>query len=158
MDTNAIGDRGESIFSMRVTEYFLFRAYFLGEKAPVGDFILEINDEKTPYECMVQVKSTSKGYTKSGNLNASVPNDKLIKLVNRPLPTYVAGVDEENEIVYICSAFDPKVPFSTIPKKNILEKGNPASQITLETLKEDIIKYWQHINIVNNKSTFSSVL
>lgn len=56
MDKNAIGDRGESIFMSRITEGFLFRVYFLGEKAPIGDFILEINDESTPYECMIQVK------------------------------------------------------------------------------------------------------
>lgn len=158
MDNNAIGDRGESIFTSRITENFLFRVYFLGEKAPVGDFILEINDETTPYECMIQVKSTRKGYDKSGNLKATVPKDKLVKLVQRPLPTYVAGVDEQNEKVYICSAFDLNGSFSTIPTNNVLEKGNSASQQTLDTLKQDIINYWKAIGIHKLKSTYISIL
>ena len=158
MDKNAIGDRGESIFTSRITEDFLFRVYFLGEKAPIGDFILEINDESTPYECMIQVKSTRAGYNALGNLRAKVSKEKLTKLVNRPLPTYVAGVDEVNEKVYICPAFDANSTISSIPANHILEKGNPVSLTTLRTLKEDIINYWQSINIHNHKTNYNSIL
>jgi len=158
MDKNAIGDRGESIFTSRITEGFLFRVYFLGEKAPIGDFILEINDESTPYECMIQVKSTRTGYNASGNLKAKVSKGKLTKLTNRPLPTYVAGVDEIDEKVYICPAFNANSAISSIPTNHILEKGNPVSLITLRVLKEDIVNYWQSINIQNHKTNYNSIL
>lgn len=158
MDKNAIGDRGESIFTSRITEGFLFRVYFLGEKAPIGDFILEINDESTPYECMIQVKSTRTGYNASGNLKAKVSKGKLTKLINRPLPTYVAGVDEIDEKVYICPAYNANSVISSIPTNHILEKGNPVSLITLRVLKEDIVNYWQSINIQNHKTNYNSIL
>ena len=58
-DKNAQGERGESIFKTRITQGDLFAIYFLGEKAPIVDFLLEINDKDTPYPFMVQVKSTT---------------------------------------------------------------------------------------------------
>ena len=93
MDNNDIGNRGETIFASRISANYDFKAYFMGEKAPIGDFILEINDENTPYECMVQVKGTTQGYNVGdGKLKAKVEAAKLQKLLNRPLPTYVAGL------------------------------------------------------------------
>ena len=65
-DRNAVGDRGESIFHSRITEHYMFNVYFLGEKAPIVDFLLEIRDEKKPYYCIVQVKSTEQGYDAMG--------------------------------------------------------------------------------------------
>lgn len=78
---NAIGDRGESIFNTRVTQDNLFKVYFMGEKAPIVDFLLEILDDATPYYSMVQVKGTTLGYLAGGNLQASVEEAKMIKLL-----------------------------------------------------------------------------
>ena len=124
MNTNLIGDRGESIFNTRITEHEMFNVYFLSAKAPIVDFLIEIADEATPFQCLVQVKSTSQGYLKrNGKLRAKVPVDKMQKLINRPLPTYVAGVDLKNEKVYICPAFnDANAYTSSIPITHILDK------------------------------------
>lgn len=161
MNTNLIGDRGESIFNTRITEHEMFNVYFLSAKAPIVDFLIEIADEATPFQCLVQVKSTSKGYLKrNGKLKAKVPVDKMQKLINRPLPTYVAGVDLINEKVYICPAFnDANAYTSSIPITHILDKQNTvATQQTLDMLKQDIIEYWNKANANLYKSSFKSRL
>lgn len=161
MNTNLIGDRGESIFNTRITEHEMFNVYFLSAKAPIVDFLIEIADEATPFQCLVQVKSTSQGYLKrNGKLRAKVPVDKMQKLINRPLPTYVAGVDLKNERVYICPAFnDANVYTSSIPITHILDKQNAvATQQTLNMLKQDIIEYWNNANVNLYKTSFRSRL
>lgn len=47
ISTDALGDRGEAIFRVLITEFDtpagpIFRPYFLGEKWPVVDFIVEL--------------------------------------------------------------------------------------------------------------------
>lgn len=161
MNTNLIGDRGESIFNTRITEHEMFNVYFLSAKAPIVDFLIEIADEATPFQCLVQVKSTSQGYLKrNGKLRAKVPVDKMQKLINRPLPTYVAGVDLKNEKVYICPAFnDANAYTSSIPITHILDKQNTvATQQTLDMLKQDIIEYWNKAKANLYKSSFKSRL
>lgn len=161
MNTNLIGDRGESIFNTRITEHEMFNVYFLSAKAPIVDFLIEIADEATPFQCLVQVKSTSQGYLKrNGKLRAKVPVDKMQKLINRPLPTYVAGVDLKNEKVYICPAFnDANAYTSSIPITHILDKQNTvATQQTLDMLKQDIIEYWNKAKANLYKSSFNSRL
>lgn len=161
MNTNLIGDRGESIFNTRITEHEMFNVYFLSAKAPIVDFLVEIADEATPFQCLVQVKSTSQGYLKrNGKLRAKVPADKMQKLINRPLPTYVAGVDLKNERVYICPAFnDANAYTSSIPITHILDKQNAvATQQTLNMLKQDIIEYWNNSNVNLYKTSFRSRL
>lgn len=161
MNTNLIGDRGESIFNTRITEHEMFNVYFLSAKAPIVDFLVEIADEATPFQCLVQVKSTSLGYLKqNGKLRAKVPADKMQKLINRPLPTYVAGVDLKNERVYICPAFnDANAYTSSIPITHILDKQNAvATQQTLDMLKQDIIEYWNNADMNLYKTSFRSRL
>lgn len=161
MNTNLIGDRGESIFNTRITEHEMFNVYFLSAKAPIVDFLIEIADEATPFQCLVQVKSTSQGYLKrNGKLRAKVSVDKMQKLINRPLPTYVAGVELKNEKVYICPAFDDANAYtSSIPITHILDKQNTvATQQTLDMLKQDIIEYWNKAKANLYKSSFKSRL
>ncbi len=143
---NEIGGRGENLFCLRITTGDIFRCYFLGDKAPVVDFLLEIADENHPYQCLFQVKSTEKEnrydkYHKS--ISTPVDPEKLIKLMARPLPTYVAGVDVLNEVIYIAPAFDSKIKYTTIPTKIKLAHNEKRETIkNLNLLKEDIIKYW----------------
>lgn len=161
MDNNDIGDRGESIFATRISVGYEFKVYFMGEKAPIGDFILEINDENTPYECMVQVKGTTKGYNVGdGRLKAKVEAEKLQKLLNRPLPTYVAGVDVIKEIVYLAPVFTADHDYTaTIPVTHKLALNDPAaSQATITALKQDIISYWTQVAQSYPKSSFNTSL
>ena len=47
-NTNNIGDRGENIVRLRLLKYNIFNVYFHGEKAPIIDFLIEVNDEEYP--------------------------------------------------------------------------------------------------------------
>lgn len=156
---NAIGDRGESIFNTRVTQDNLFKVYFMGEKAPIVDFLLEILDDATPYYFMVQVKGTTQGYQVDGNLQASVEESKMIKLLERKMPTYVAGVDVNDEIVYLCPAFDINTRYPSIPTNHYLKLSDkPGSRATLDLLKQDVINFWDNSNMSNFKSSYVSLL
>ena len=156
---NAIGDRGESIFTTRITQYNLFKVYFLGEKAPIVDFLLEILDEQHPYYFMVQVKSTELGYNKDGKLKAVVPNDKYVKLVERLVPTYVAGVDVSTETVYLCPAFDVGTKYTTIPVTHLLSLSQKKkSKASLNLLKQDVINYYKSSGLGQYKAQYKSLL
>lgn len=158
-NTNSIGDYGETVFKARLTKFEDFIVYFLGDKAPIEDFMCEILDEQTPYQFLVQVKSTTSGYQASGNLDIGVDDDKLLKLQNRPLPTYLAGVDTNTERVYICPAFRMNGRYPSIPVSHKLDLNDElATKATLALLKQDIIHFWQTSNILNHKSNFVSAL
>lgn len=158
-DQNSIGIRGESIFTTRITQGNIFNVYFLGDKAPIVDFLVEINDAKTPYAFMVQVKSTIRGYNTAGNLKVGVIKDKYKALLKRPLPTYIAGVDINTETVYICSAFYDKRYVKSLPTKYKLKFTSPATTAkVLDLLKKDVIKYWQDSKTTSRKKKFKSSL
>lgn len=67
VDRDALGQRGEAIFNVLMTEMDslsgpTFRPYFLGDKWPIVDFIVELvgAGAATPY-FFVQVKTTRAG-------------------------------------------------------------------------------------------------
>ena len=158
-DKNAQGERGESIFKTRITQGDLFAIYFLGEKAPIVDFLLEINDKDTPYPFMVQVKSITTGFNGEGKLKVRVSKKKYKALSDRPLPTYIAGVDINNETVYICSAFSDKKNLKSMDTKFRLKFSSPVrTKRVLERLKQDVIDYWNNSNISTYKKSFKSSL
>lgn len=157
--TNLIGDRGESIFQTRITQDNLFKVYFLGEKAPNVDFLLQVVGTAEPYYFMVQVKSTTQGRDGQGKLKAGVSKAKLKALIASELPTYVAGVDINKEEVFLCPAFSNAVQYKKIPTNNTLTAANKTqSKNVLEKLREDVINYWGKSGVQLHKSTFVSVL
>ncbi len=157
--TNDIGNRGESIFNVRITQNFLFRPCYLGEKWPAGDHYIEINDEAKPYPFIVQTKTTTAGYHRNGNLKAPVPIGKLSKLMIIPVPTFAAGVDEDKEIVYLCPAYHT-VSFPSIPTNRIIldVSNKPQSLVNLLKLKDDIINYWENSGIISYKRLYTSTI
>lgn len=163
MDPNAIGDRGEMLASVRLTESNIFMTCLLGGKVPAYDILAEINPgpNEMPYQFLIQVKSTDRQnpYTVKGKrIKTPIPNKKLGALVDRPLPTYVAGVDLNTEDVFIVPAFDKNAGYSSsIPTSFKLSPGQKAvNKSLLLKLKEDVIRYWQGINIDAYKTTFKS--
>jgi hypothetical protein len=89
---NAVGDRGENIFELAITDYSqfprpLFRPAFLGDKWPALDYLVELTGVRgmTPI-FFVQVKATAA--TIVGNqLPVALPPKKRQALVRIPGPT-----------------------------------------------------------------------
>lgn len=152
--SNVIGGAGENLTALRLEKDGYFKVYFLGEKAPIEDFLLEILDEDHPYHCLLQVKSTSKEsrYLQKGYISTPVPSEKLNKLVHRPFPTYVVGADVEDEVVYIAPAFKENDDYPSIPTCFRLDnKDIELRKTNLELLRDDIIRYWEDSNIFDYK-------
>lgn len=156
-DHNKIGARGESIFMTRITQFGLIDGFFLGDKAPIVDFYLDFVEGNESYQFLVQVKSTTLGYDNNGNLKISVPQSKYRQLQKKRLPTYVAGVDVNKEIVYLCSAFQERKVISSMPTKHSLKLTRPfRSKKTLKLLKEDVIRFWNGTITKDYKNKFKS--
>ena len=161
LTSNIIGEIGENTAALRLSKYGIFKVYFLGDKAPIEDFLLEVIDDIHPYHCMIQVKATSQvdKYAPDGSMKTPVNAEKLKELTKRPLPTYVAGVDIDDEIIFIAPAFDGNIRYNTIPPKLRIDNTNPGrSKADLVKLKEDIINYWECIDINKCKQSYQSLL
>lgn len=164
--TNVIGDRGEMIVSTRLMEYNLFQVFLLGGKVPSFDLLVEMipqNANEKPYQFLVQVKTTSMTncFTLKHRLKTPVPHEKLDALIDRPLPSYAAGVDLNTEDVYLVPCFDRNSGYSgSIPTNNKLvnKPKTPNNLALLQRLKSDIIDYWHGLNIDTYKPQFNSTL
>lgn len=158
---NSIGNSGENLAQLRLSKHAVFNVYFLGEKAPVADFMIEVNDEDTPYQALVQVKSTKaqNRYNRNGEMRTPVPDDKLLKLRNRPLPTYVVGADLVDELIHIAPAYQNDGQYPTIPHRLKIDNHNSDNDIkNLNQLKEDIINYYRSHNIPQHKQIYTSII
>lgn len=163
MDPNVIGEIGEMEVSIRLMESDIFMVYLLGGKIPAFDILAEIipGPNEMPYQFLIQVKSTDQQnpYTViRRRIKTPVPNKKLGYLVDRPLPSYVAGVDLNTKDIFIVPAFDKNAGYSSsIPTSFKLSPGQKAANNSLlQKLKEDVICYWQGLNIDAYKTTYKS--
>jgi hypothetical protein len=122
-----IGSRGESIFSTRIMNFCgrplpYFRPYFLGDKAQTFDYLVELVDagDRTPF-FFAQVKTTRKGYTKKHprRLKVGMPGSDVKRFSLMPAPTYLVGIDEPGEVVYILAILEGMVRWTPLsrPKK-----------------------------------------
>ena len=139
----------------------IVRIQHFGGVVPAFDIYAELNDSDHPYPFLVQVKTTNKGYryTRYGIITP-VPDEKLKWLVDRPVPTYVAGYDLIELKMYLAPAFNTRVSYSGhIPLTHMLELTNPiAAEGVLRQLRRDIMNYWQSANIPNHKQYYISQL
>lgn len=156
---NDIGESGERLVAFVLCYFPFFRVYFLDGKAPIEDFLGEINDEATPYPFFVQVKATTEGTNRAGNLKAQLEEPKRLALINRPIPTYLAGVDLNKLDVYLCPVFDENMTYGVIPAKHVIKVTDlPNWAKEMENLKQDIIGYWQQSRAITFKPTYKSKL
>lgn len=165
MNVNVIGDIGEMEVSVRLMESDIFIVTLLGGKIPAYDLLVEIvpGPNEMPYQFLIQVKSTEEQnpYTlKTKRLKTPVPNKKLSALVDRPLPSYVAGVDLNTKDIFIVPAFDKQAGYTgSIPTKFQLKSGQKAAnKVQLLLLKEDVTEYWRGLNVDTYKKSFKSKL
>lgn len=159
IDKNDIGESGEKLVAFVLCYFPFFRVYFLDGKAPIEDFMGEINDEATPYQFLVQVKATTEGTNGVGNLKAQLEESKRLALINRPIPTYLAGVDLNKQEVYFCPVFEKSVKYGVIPAKHVIKVTDLTNWATeMENLKQDVIDYWQQSGALPFKPTYKSKL
>lgn len=141
--SDAIGLRGENIFFVRLTEPDaergpLFRPQFLGDKFPFADYLVLLEGSRTGLFFFVQVKSTLEGYTvKERRLRVKVTEANLRGLASFPAPTYVVGVDNIDEGVFIASANEEGGGGITS-----LSTAHPLNPVNRRQLWEEVRAYW----------------
>jgi Domain of unknown function (DUF4365) len=146
--TNAIGDFGEllaaTFLSRPVRGKYrrpLFKPTHLGEKYPVVDFIVDVLDptENSIGFFFVQVKSTSAACALSRTLRLDVELEKYNKLAAIPVPTFLIGVDTQNESAFMIAA--PKAVLRTF--SSITKKHDLADDDVRVGLYKEVAEYWR---------------
>ena len=118
-----------------------FRPYFLGDKWPVVDFIVELLGvtNATPY-FFVQVKTTQTGYTRQKRLKVRISTGNVHLLAAYPAPTYVVGIDEHKKTGFLVSANgESGTALSSLSTQFPINKANRA------LLWKEVRDYWSSL-------------
>lgn len=160
MDDDWKGASGEDTAKAILVSLPIFRVVFMGEKYPVTDFYVEIaSDKEKPYPFLVQVKTTTSELDEHGRLCVSVPHDKFVALCKRPIPTYVGGVNLNDDTLFIRPAFDASEHVSFIEPHMVLSKKNKLDcGQKLLAIKRDVINYWDNLRPREYKQSYKSFI
>jgi hypothetical protein len=158
--TDFIGGRGEAIAYKQLTQPCrpdsdlpYFWPHYLGEKAETVDFLVELVDagEMTPF-FFVQVKSTRKAYTrkqKPRRLRVEVSEADVLRMVAYPAPTYVIGVQADDERAFIVSVHGTM--------RDSIPSITTAHELNCDTLKrlwDEVLTFWQVRDMARVTSSF----
>jgi hypothetical protein len=128
-----------------------FRPRFLGDKYPTFDYLVELIGSEA-YFFFVQVKSTRQGYRgRRGNrrLRVNVGREDVQRMVASPVPAYVVGIDEPQEVGYLLSMNEPReAGLGGLPARHLLSCAN------LERLWQEVRSFWASRNMVLTRSHF----
>jgi hypothetical protein len=160
MSRDDIGNRGEAIFRVRITDPYgpgkspLFRPYHFGEKFPTLDFLIELVGlpaARVAY-FFVQVKATTQGLTRKApvRLRVGVSQDDIDRMLVYPGPTYVVGVDCQTERAYIASVNSP-----SMGRIKGLPATYPLDAVNMQALWREVEGYWKKRNMILNRSRFT---
>jgi hypothetical protein len=136
-----IGERGQWLFCLLMTELCgredpFFRPRFLGDKYPTFDYIVELVDHPA-YYFFVQVKATTKGYTKDPlRLLVQVEQTDIDRMVGCPAPSYVVGMDLENRVGFLLSVNEPRDRVASLTTRF------PINCKALADLYEEVRQFW----------------
>jgi hypothetical protein len=159
--TDFIGGRGEAIAYTRLTEVYrddgtpYFWPHYLGEKCQTFDFLVELVDagEKTPF-FFVQVKATRKQLTKPqtpSRLRVEVSDKDVRRMSAFPAPTYVVGVQEDDERAFIVSVHgDMREGISSITT------SHEVTSATLKLLWDEVQAFWHARDMTRTTSSFTN--
>jgi hypothetical protein len=156
LERNSLGQRGEDIFKVLITEFVgtkpLFRPVHLGEKYPLLDFYVEvIGERRIRSYFFVQVKTTNTSINRrSKNLSVRLSKEHLNKLAKIPAPTFLVGIDNKKENGYLLSILQP-----SNNGISMLKLDYPINVRNLRLLKREIVDFWRHNN---NKPITSNFL
>lgn len=151
------GLRGENIFLVRITDLDeergpLFRPQFLGDKFPFADYLVLLEGSNTGQFFFVQVKSTREGYTrKEKRLKIQVTHTDLRGLASFPAPTYIVGVDNITEDVFIESANGESTGGIAS-----MSTAYPLDQINRRLLWDEVRAFWDQ-SVVSRMPKLNSV-
>ena len=144
---NAIGKRGESIFSTIISRYVdpfdsLLDPTFLGEKFPTVDFymhLLNYNTKKVFF--FASVKTTTLWYTADNTkLKIAVDKAELAELIKYPVPVYLFGIDENKELGYFICANR----WDANNNLNGISTRFPVNALNIDLLWKEVANYWNH--------------
>ncbi|MDQ2688369.1 MAG: DUF4365 domain-containing protein [Armatimonadota bacterium] len=155
INKDSLGERGEAIFRLLITEFDgasrpMFRPYFLGDKWPAVDFIVELIGVSTavPY-FFVQVKATRSGYTqRRSRLKVKVDAGDVAALAAHPAPTYIVGIDEEAKVGFLVSAKGRSTNLSSVSTQF------PINAANRRLLWEEVKDYWNVFTVPTHVSRF----
>lgn len=151
-DKNALGERGELIFSLLITKFHgrrpLFRVAPLGAKWPTSDFVVELVGSPGRF-FFVQVKSTRKRHKSATKVYASASKWKIQQLLSYAAPSFVVAVDERQEKAFLVR---PKAA----KKIASIERAYPLDDAAVRSaLAIEVKKYWS--GQASNKKSYKSV-
>lgn len=153
-----MGSRGEAICNVLMTplcfgrSYPFFSLHYLGERHETFDYFVRLIDAGniSPHFFFVQVKTTNRGYTKQGQLRVRLFEDEIVRLKAFPTPTYIIGIDLQQEVGYIVSAnADCPDRISNLPT------AHPLSCNNLERLWHEVKGFWEKRDMRLQNSLFS---
>jgi hypothetical protein len=152
-----VGWRGEAIFVTCLTEFCgrdlpYFRPRFLGEKAQVLDFLVELLGTSSPAFFFVQVKATRKGYTKRPprRLKIDLTEEEMRRFASYPAPVYLAGIDEPQKLAYLLA-----VLASTQEAIPSFPTSFPLDCANLARLYDEVRQFWTGRDMALRRSCFA---
>ena len=154
LSTDDIGDRGQWLLALLMTQLCgrdvpYFRPRFLGDKYPTFDFIVELVDHPQ-YYFFVQVKTTTKGYTKKPphRLLVKVTQNDIDRMVACPAPSYVVGIDDPGQIGFLLSINESRSQMTNMTTQF------PIDCKLLKKLATEVRNYWTSRNMILKDSQF----
>ena len=149
------GRRGEKILELCLTDYKefagpLFRPGFLGEKWPSIDFYVELQRvaKRKPY-FFAQAKTTAASLSKS--LKISTKKTDIERLLQIPGPTYIFGIHEPSERVFVQSVHTG-TPVKAITRISL---SNELTTRNLQILHDEVRTFWGTDNYKPRSSAFA---
>jgi hypothetical protein len=128
-----------------------FRPRFLGDRYPTFDYLVELVGQEA-YFFFVQVKSTRQGYREgkgARRLRVNIDREDVQRMVASPVPAYVVGIDEPQEVGYVLSMNEPRqAGLGGLPARHLLDTGN------LQRLWQEVQNFWTSRNMVLAGSQF----
>jgi hypothetical protein len=115
-----------------------FRAAFLGDKHPTFDYLVELVGSEGCF--LVQVKTTRQGYRRGAGarrLRVNVSREDVQRMAASPIPAYLVGIDEPQEVGYLLSMNEPRpAGLGGLPARHRLDCGS------LERLWQEVRDFW----------------
>ncbi|MFN0056086.1 MAG: hypothetical protein ACKV0T_28400 [Planctomycetales bacterium] len=150
--TDVVGSRGEQLFYIAATDYKefahpLFRPYFLGEKCPDVDFLVNLWGAKGVF--FVQVKATANPLSAT-SIEVRLSQTRRLRLGELPGPTYLVGVHEPSKRCFIRSIdLSPQTGVASIPLAYELNAAN------LRALFDEVKDFWATTKYKPQHSAFA---